>query len=138
MPTFIDTSFLIAAVIENDELHRRALSWRAMLRGTFITSEFVLLEAGDGLSKPSRRSFAADIFLDIRNDPTIEIIRLDSVWLERGIRLFRARNDQEWGLTDCISFEIMRDHGVTEALTHDHHFEQAGFKALLRHDPPNN
>jgi predicted nucleic acid-binding protein len=44
--------------------------------------------------------------------------------------------DKEWSLTDCISFLLMRERGIHEALTHDHHFEQAGFVALLRSDPP--
>ena len=46
-------------------------------------------------------------------------------------RLFDARRDKSWSLTDCISFEMMKEHGLSEALTNDHHFEQAGFKALL-------
>ena len=50
MPTFIDTSFLIALVIENDESHRRAVAWHAAVRGTFVTSEFILLEVADSLS----------------------------------------------------------------------------------------
>jgi len=51
---------------------------------------------------------------------------------ERGVGLFRQRPDKEWSLTDCISFVVMRDASLTEALTGDHHFEQAGFSALLR------
>jgi uncharacterized protein len=42
-----------------------------------------------------------------------------------------SRRDKEWSLTDCISFVVMKERGLTEALTADHHFEQAGFKALL-------
>ncbi len=44
--------------------------------------------------------------------------------------------DQEWSLTDCISFIVMQQRGISPALTYDHHFEQAGFEALLRRDPP--
>jgi hypothetical protein len=33
--------------------------------------------------------------------------------------------------TDCLRFLVMRDEGIIHALTGDHHFEQAGFKALL-------
>jgi len=40
--------------------------------------------------------------------------------------------DKGWSLTDCASFVIMEDEGLPAALTHDHHFEQAGFQALLR------
>jgi predicted nucleic acid-binding protein len=52
--------------------------------------------------------------------------------LERGLDLYDARPDKEWSLTDCISFIVMQDHGTYEALTGDHHFEQAGFVALLK------
>ena len=45
--------------------------------------------------------------------------------------LYRHRKDKDWSLTDCISFAAMTDEGLTEALTADRHFEQAGFVALL-------
>jgi len=45
---------------------------------------------------------------------------------------FRQRRDKGWSLTDCISFLAMQRHGLAEALTADHHFEQAGFNILLR------
>jgi predicted nucleic acid-binding protein len=46
--------------------------------------------------------------------------------------LYRGRPDKEWSLTDCISFVVMGERSLTEALTSDHHFEQAGFTALLK------
>ena len=46
--------------------------------------------------------------------------------------LYDSRNDKQWSLTDCISFVVMQDYEITDALTGDHHFEQAGFRALLR------
>ena len=51
---------------------------------------------------------------------------------ERGLALYRARPDKAWSLIDCISFMVMTERGITEALTGDHHFEQAGFRAPLR------
>lgn len=53
----------------------------------------------------------------------------DLFW--RGFHLFESRPDKHWSLTDCTSFVIMEEHGMTEALTADHHFQQAGFTALL-------
>lgn len=50
---------------------------------------------------------------------------------DRGIELYNARDDKDWSLTDCISFVVMEEHGIKEALTGDRHFEQAGFRALL-------
>jgi hypothetical protein len=51
---------------------------------------------------------------------------------DAGVALFAQRPDKHWSLTDCISFIVMRREGLTDALTGDHHFEQAGFNALLK------
>lgn len=64
-----------------------------------------------------------------------EFIAASPAHLADGLRLYRGRSDKEWSLTDCVSFNIMRERGLTSALTYDHHFEQAGFEALLRRDP---
>ena len=53
-----------------------------------------------------------------------------------GLDLYRNRPDKAWSLTDCISFVVMRERSITEALAYDRHFEQAGFRALLREEPP--
>jgi len=65
-------------------------------------------------------------------DPTVDIVPLLEPLYARGMQLYRARPDKEWGLTDCVSFLVMQDRGLTEALTTDEHFQQAGFRALLR------
>ncbi len=53
-------------------------------------------------------------------------------WFERGLELYERRPDKEWSVTDCISFAVMTERGVSEALTNDRHFEQAGFQILLK------
>jgi predicted nucleic acid-binding protein len=57
-----------------------------------------------------------------------------SEWQSVRREYYRARADKAWSLTDCISFVVMSEHGLSEALTADVHFEQASFRALLR-DP---
>ena len=61
----------------------------------------------------------------------LKIIPLDSRLLQRGLDLLGRREDKNWSLTDCISFVVMEDEGLHDALTTDRHFEQAGLKALL-------
>ena len=56
--------------------------------------------------------------------------------MDEGLALFEARPDKSWGLTDCTSFVVMQRDGIRDALTSDHHFAQAGFRALLRLEPP--
>lgn len=67
----------------------------------------------------------------VETDPAFQVVRATSELIQRGRRLYRERADKEWPLTDCISFVVMQEQGLLEALTADHHFEQAGFKALL-------
>jgi len=135
---FLDTSFVLALAVESDELHERALAWQRHVQGGLLTSEFVLVEIADALCSPEDRSLAISILNDLERSERVEIVPASSTLLRLGRQLFEKRLDKTWGLTDCISFEIMKDRGITDALTHDHHFEQAGFRALLRHDPPSN
>ena len=51
---------------------------------------------------------------------------------QAGMQLFASRNDKEWSLTDCTSFIVMEQEKIRDALTADHHFEQADFTRLLR------
>ncbi len=51
--------------------------------------------------------------------------------LDEGWMLYSQRPDKDWGLTDCISFAVMTQEGITQAFTSDRHFEQAGFTKLL-------
>jgi predicted nucleic acid-binding protein len=60
------------------------------------------------------------------------IVETSGKLFRTGVAFYSRRPDKDWSLTDCISFVVMRDRGITEALTGDHHFEQAGFKALLK------
>ncbi|MFO0968025.1 MAG: hypothetical protein U0793_20915 [Gemmataceae bacterium] len=62
----------------------------------------------------------------------MEIVPLSEDLYAEAVTLYRARPDKEWGLTDCVSFVVMTQRRITEALTADEHFEQAGFKAILR------
>jgi uncharacterized protein len=136
--TFLDTSFFLALSLEDDALHDRALAWQRTITGKLFTSEFVLLEVADHLSPPHLKRLVSTIFSLVQDDEQIDVVPISREDYLRGLLLFDSRPDKAWSLTDCISFEIMRDRCITDALTHDHHFEQAGFRALLRHDPPNN
>jgi predicted nucleic acid-binding protein len=59
-------------------------------------------------------------------DPNVEIVPLSEPLYARALQLYRERPDKDWGLTDCVSFIVMQDRGITEALTPDEHFQQAG------------
>lgn len=64
------------------------------------------------------------------------IVQASSPLLDQGLRFFERHSDKRWSFTDCTTFVAMRERGLTEALTSDRDFEQAGFSALLRREPP--
>jgi len=97
-----------------------------------LPEEAVVFEIGDALSKPKFRPTAIELMTSIFTDPQIKVIPVTSVLVRRAFELFQRRPDKSWGMTDCLSFIVMEDHGIQQALTTDEHFEQAGFAALLR------
>jgi predicted nucleic acid-binding protein len=90
------------------------------------------VELHDALSQAALRPLAIAVSERLLGDPNVAVIPASKDLFDRGRELFRSRPDQDWGLTDCISFVVMADCGLREALTADHHFEQAGFSVLLR------
>jgi len=58
-------------------------------------------------------------------------VRTGEALVQRALRLYDERPDKEWSLTDCLSFLVMERQRIRDALTTDHHFEQAGFRVLL-------
>ena len=132
---FLDTSFSIAVVSPRDQLHKKANNWLDEiedLKIPIVTTQAVLLEIGNALSKSAFRQVGIGILEYYENDPNTTIISLTDDLYNEAFELFSSRTDKEWGLVDCISFVVMRERQITEALTADEHFEQAGFRALLR------
>jgi predicted nucleic acid-binding protein len=97
-----------------------------------LLSDFILLELGNALSSIRQRELFFRLVSHLRSHSNVRIIPASRDLLDRGLELFSRRADKAWSLTDCISFVVMQDEDVTDALTTDRHFEQAGFTALLR------
>lgn len=131
-PRFVDTGYCVAFFHSGDDLHRRAMALARRLPGPLVTTSIVLIEVGDGLASSSTRHLGTKFLERVRTDPNITVVPLTPELLERSIVRYVTRSDKEWGLTDCISFEVMEERGITEALAYDHHFVQSGFRALLR------
>ena len=96
-----------------------------------MTTQAVMLEIGNALSKQRYRRQAVILLNSLEEDPIVEIVSLSPQLYTRAFQLYCKRPDKEWGLIDCVSFIVMQDRGITEALTADEHFSQAGFRALL-------
>ena len=132
MTVFADTFALIAWLNPRDDSQALVTAYLAGFTGQLVTTEWVLLELADALSAPTARSLAAAFLQAVRADPLFDVIAYDPAVYQAGFDLFAARPDKAWALTDCISFAVMDQRNLTEALTADHHFEQAGFRALFK------
>lgn len=132
MTIFADTFYYIALLSPSDAAHERAGQFTQDYSGGIVTTEWVLTELADGLAASSTRMPCAAFIDWLRSDVDVQIVTATSELFDAGLTLYRSRVDKSWSLTDCISFVVMKREGIIEALTGDHHFEQAGFKALLR------
>ena len=129
---FADTVYFLAILNSADQFHRRARALSLELSGPLLTTEFVLIEVGDGLSFMENRLRFAHLMQLLRSQADVEIVPASSQLFRRGCELHSQRPDKEWSLTDCTSFVVMKERNIEEALTSDHHFEQAGFRLLMR------
>lgn len=137
-PVFVGTAYVFALVNSRDQWHEVAVQWGHNLtanRRKLLTTDLVFIEIADGLANLSFRKRAIPIIDQFRSSSFVDIVPITSDLIDRAFDLYRARPDKEWGLTDCVSFVVMNDCGLTDALTSDDHFRQAGFNALLYSEP---
>jgi predicted nucleic acid-binding protein len=136
---FLDTAYAIALSAPADEHHEGAVqlaSWMKKERARLVTTRGILLEIGNALAKIRYRHAAIRLLRSLEADPAVEIVPLSEELYRRALHLYSERGDKEWSLVDCLSFVIMQDRKVQAALTTDEHFEQAGFRALMRESVP--
>jgi predicted nucleic acid-binding protein len=131
---FADTFYFIALLNADDEAHAAADEFAGDASLRLVTSAWILTELADGLAETDGRKVVRNLLTDLETDPRVEVVLPEPGLWRRGIDLYADRPDKEWSLTDCLSFVIMKDRALTDALTADHHFIQAGFRALLK--PP--
>ncbi len=131
MKVFADTTWFQALLNRRDEHHERAV---AMSRGDIthtFTTEFVMLELRSAFSDPEDRADFLQMEQLARTRPDVTVVALSSDLMVGVTELFAGRPDKRWTLTDCVSFVVMKAMGITDALTSDQNFAQAGFRALL-------
>ena len=129
---FADTFYFIALLSPTDRAAAKAQAFVATEHERLVTSYWVLLEVGNALARSRTRNSFVTTLDALRLADNVDIAPASDELFNRGVDLYRARLDKDWSLTDCISFDIMNERGITDALTADHHFEQAGFRALLK------
>jgi predicted nucleic acid-binding protein len=128
---FADSYYYLAFLNPRDAGHTAAIDFSKSFLGRSVTTEWVLTEVADAMSGLEQRKLFLELLSLIRHQPGLEIVEASHDLFERGISLFEQRPDKAWSLTDCISFVVMQQRGITDALTADRHFLQAGYAALL-------
>lgn len=134
---FVDTSGWASFFVRTEPHHAKAIElmtqWQQQ-NGRVVTTNYILSELAALFTSPLRvpRSTILDCIQTIRSRPWVEVVHIDPSLDEAAWKLFGDRLDKEWSLVDCASFVVMQQHGLTDALTADHHFEQAGFVRLLK------
>ena len=130
---FLDTAYIIALIITDDQFHKISLNTSRQIvaeKINLVTSELVLVEILDTLSKVKYRNEALITTKKLKQG--ITVIDTNKELLLKAYSLYEKRPDKEWGMTDCYSFVIMEKYNIKQVLTTDAHFEQAGFKILLK------
>ena len=129
---FADTHFYIALLNREDPAHGKVIALLADGNvEALVTTSWVVLETANAFSKAHRRTDCGKFLAALSRSGQTKLVPLSEELQSRGLKLYIERADKEWSLTDCISFVVMGDEGLTDALTGDRHFEQAGFRALL-------
>ena len=129
---FVDTSFIIALINEKDQYHEQAEALSHKFENSpLLTTSAVLLEIGNALAKDFRQE-AASVIKVLQNSTNVEVVDIDEKLFEKGLAVYEKYADKAWGLVDCLSFVVMWETRLTEALTFDGDFEQAGFTVVKR------
>jgi uncharacterized protein len=132
IPVFADTAYFLALLNPADQWHAIARDLSRSAPGSLLTTEFVLLEVGDGMSQPENRGRFARLLELLRSQSDAEIVPAGNELFRQGCALHARRPDKAWSLTDCTSFTVMQERAIERALTSDQHFAQAGFQVLMK------
>lgn len=129
---FADAFYFVARLNRRDQHHERVVAFSREFRSHILTTDWVLMEVADALAKSECRSRIRDFTLHLRQASGCEVVPTSRDLLDRALEFYQQHKDKEWTLAHCVSFVIMRERGITEALTEDRHFIQAGFTALFK------
>ncbi len=132
---FADTAYWVALMDRRDSLHEAAQFWALnLVEAQIVTSDAVLIEFVNYFSKysPTTRQKVGRLAFDLLRAGDVDVLPHHRSAIFAGLSLHASRPDKQYSLTDCISMQMMRELGIFEILTHDHHFGQEGFVPLLR------
>jgi predicted nucleic acid-binding protein len=131
---FVDTSGLYALVDKSDTRHRQAREVvEKLLRAgrRLVVTDYVVTEAVNLANARSGSRVAVRVLDLVEQSAGIRIEWIESARFDKTKAFFRRHADHSYSFTDCSSFVIMRELRLTEALTTDRHFVEAGWRTLL-------
>lgn len=128
----LDTSGLLCyfdvADLRNQDAVTLFQAADTLLTHSYVLAEFVPLCHARGIDRVGALAFSADML----NNPMVEIVWVDEWLHQTALALLQSRLDKTYSLCDAVSFLLMRERNITDALTTDRHFEQEGFTRLLK------
>lgn len=130
---FLDTSYIIALEIVNEDRHQSVLAhWLTLSRSRpfLVTTTYIFDEVVTFFNSRGLQRKAVEIGNRLLNSPDLELIEIDRDLFDRGWQYFQKHDDKSYSFTDCLSFIVMEQRSIAIALTLDHHFLQAGFQKL--------
>lgn len=131
---FVDTSGLYALVEKNDAHHRAARrAVEDLLRGgrKLVLTDYIVDETTTLANARSGKRVAMRVLDLLEQSAGIRIEWVGSLRFEATTTFFRKHADRGYSFTDCTSFIVMSELELTQALTTDKHFPEAGYEALL-------
>lgn len=127
---FVDTGYLLALELANDINHHAALQhWQRVVKALppLITTSYVFDEVMTFFNSRGFHAKAVQVGNNLLRSPSMHLIHVDEYLFYEGWDYFKNHQDKEYSLTDCISFLVMQQYGISIAYTFDKHFVQAGF-----------
>jgi predicted nucleic acid-binding protein len=132
---FADTAYWVALVVKQDQHHIRAQRWSLKITGRITTTLPVLFEVANTLARPPWRAHGTGLIDHLLQRRDVEVVAASPDLWQPAWVLYKDRPDKAWSLTDCFSFLVMDRYGLTDALTTDEHFRQAGYRPVLLEEP---
>jgi uncharacterized protein len=132
---FVDTAGFVALWDASDDYHARAVELQSQLtrgRRRFLTTDYIADETATLLMIRHSHAAASDFLASVTDTRALRIEWVGQDRFDAAASLFRNRPDKGWSFTDCVSFTVMRELGLHDCFTTDHHFDQAGFVSLLK------
>ncbi len=126
---FIDTGYLLALELSNDQNHKKALRhWNDVSSSLpfLVTTSYVFDEVITFFNSRSHHEKGVQVGGYLLRSPSVDFIHVDEKLFFEGWNYFQSHQDKRYSLTDCISFVVMSKLDISIAYTFDKHFEQAG------------